>query len=302
MENNFEISRAEVERKPKNVSAIMGLLKCMRVHRIRDSRLVVRFGGAALRNMVGQLGDVKWAIYEQVFIAALDTGDEELANECLAALMVQFKDSSRVKRLVGLQSEAKREFKAASETYDDLLEANPCNAMALKRRVALLVGQGKTKEAVQELNEILEQYHGDSTAWQCLADLYLGMSKYDAAAFCFQELLLHDPMNHMLFCRLGEVYFTLGRPEDLANARKYFSQSLEVKTQGNVRALHGLAATCAAIAEDPKQTGRPEVNSALHEHATSELNGLYRKQCPSLVPHLEAVLSEQRSAVSRHDA
>jgi predicted Zn-dependent protease len=299
MENNFEASKAELERKPKSAAAIMELLKCMRVHRIRDSRLVVRFGGAAVRKMLGQLGDDKWAIYEQVFIAALDTGDDELANDCLAALMVQFKDSSRVKRLVGLQSEAKREFKAASETYDELLEANPCNALALKRRVALLLGQGKAKEAVRELNDLLEQYHGDATAWQCLADLYLGMSKYDAAAFCFEELLLHDPMNHMLHCRLGEVYFTLGRPEDLANARKYFAQSLEVKTRGNVRALHGLAACCAAVAEDPKRSGRAEVNRALHEHASSELRALYRKQCPDLMPRLEATLDEQRASIGR---
>lgn len=299
MENNFEVSKAEVERKPKSAAAIMELLKCMRVHRIRDSRLVVRFGGAAVRKMLGQLGDDKWAIYEQVFIAALDTGDDELANGCLAALMAQFKDSSRVKRLVGLQSEAKREFKAANETYDELLEANPCNALALKRRVALLLGQGKAKEAVGELNELLEQYHGDVTAWQCLADLYLGMSKYDAAAFCFEELLLHDPMNHVLHCRLGEVYFTLARPGDLANARKYFSQSLEVKTRGNVRALHGLAACCAAIAEDPKQAGRAEVNRALHEHASSELRALYRKQCPDLVLRLEATLDEQRAVIGR---
>jgi len=107
----------------------------------------------------------------QVFVAALDTGDEHLANDCLAMLTAQFQDSSRVKRLVGMQHEAKRGFAAAAETYKELLEANPANALAMKRRVAVLKGQGKVKEAVRELNDYLEQYQADPTGWQELADL-----------------------------------------------------------------------------------------------------------------------------------
>ena len=134
----------------------------------------------------------------QVFAACLDTGNEALANDCLAALLDQFKDSARVKRLVGMQQEAERSFSAASETYDDMLASNPANALAMKRRVAVLKGRGDNKEAVKELNRYLDQFQGDATAWQELADLYLDMSKYDAAAFCFEELVLHDPMNHLM--------------------------------------------------------------------------------------------------------
>jgi predicted Zn-dependent protease len=106
-----------------------------------------------------------------VFVAALDTGNDELATDCLARLTLQFKESSRVKRLVGMQFEAKRGFAAATETYNELLAANPANALAMKRRVAVLKGQGKIKEAVRELNEFLDQYQADSSAWQELADL-----------------------------------------------------------------------------------------------------------------------------------
>ena len=52
-----------------------------------------------------------------------------------------------------MQNEAKRQFSAAAEVYDELLESNPANALAMKRRVALLKGQGKLKEAMKELNK-----------------------------------------------------------------------------------------------------------------------------------------------------
>ena len=58
-----------------------------------------------------------------------------------------------MKRLVGMQNEARRQYKAAGEVYDELLETNPANALALKRKVSLLKGQGKTKEASKELNK-----------------------------------------------------------------------------------------------------------------------------------------------------
>jgi len=54
---------------------------------------------------------------------------------------------------------------------------------------------------------------------------YLSMSKYDAAAFCCEELILHDPMNHLLHCRLAEIYYTMG-PSHMATARKYESNNL----------------------------------------------------------------------------
>ena len=135
---------------------------------------------------------------------------------------------------------------------------------------------------------------------------YLSMSKYDAAAFCLEECALHDPMNHILHCRLGEVYYTLGI-EYFATARKYFAQSLEIKPKGNARALHGLAGCCHAMAcsadkMSREQSGRPEVTAALHEHASAELGALYRKGSGPMAPVLEALLELQRSDIAAQAA
>jgi tetratricopeptide (TPR) repeat protein len=136
----------------RNAADTSALLKFMRLNRIREPRLVVELGGRALRSLGRSLGDEKWPICEQVFIASLDTGDDDLSTECLTQLMAQFKESSRVKRLRGLEYEARREFKKAESVYKDLLEANPANALAMKRSASILKSQGDMKGAVKELN------------------------------------------------------------------------------------------------------------------------------------------------------
>jgi tetratricopeptide (TPR) repeat protein len=147
---------------------------------------------------------------------------------------------------------------------------------------------------------LVDQFSADASTWQELADLHLSMNKYDSAAFCFEELILHDPMNHLLHCRLGEIYYTLGR-ESLPGARKHFSQSLEIKRKGNPRALHGLAACCHAIAEDTKLSkeakGPSEVNAALHNYASTELRKLYSQHQQALVEPLGKVLQMQAAAI-----
>lgn len=133
--------------------SILTLLKTIRLNKIRESRLVIEYGSLALKSYGSSLGDEKWTILEQVFLAALDTGNSELADSCIQELILKFKDSSRVSRLLGMQNECLSHFDAAHETYSKMLEENPANALALKRKVAIFKSQGQMPEAVKELNE-----------------------------------------------------------------------------------------------------------------------------------------------------
>ena len=54
--------------------------------------------------LLGLLGIV-WSLYEQICVAALETGDQALADECIAQLLKKFPDSIRAGRLLGLQKE-----------------------------------------------------------------------------------------------------------------------------------------------------------------------------------------------------
>ena len=47
-------------------------------------------------------------------------------------------------------------FMEVSSVYDDLLGSHPITSSAWKRKVAVLKAQGKTVEAIKELNEVLK--------------------------------------------------------------------------------------------------------------------------------------------------
>ena len=59
-----------------------------------------------LSKHLSKLGDEGWLVLKQVFIAALDCHDMEIANSCLAKLNQEFPDSLRVKRLKAMKYEA----------------------------------------------------------------------------------------------------------------------------------------------------------------------------------------------------
>jgi ER membrane protein complex subunit 2 len=70
---------------------------------------------------------------------------------------------------------------------------------------------------------------------------------YQAAAHCFEELVLMDPRNAHFHCKLAESLFSMNN-EHLLNARKHYSISLTHQNASlNLRALYGLIATCQRI-------------------------------------------------------
>jgi hypothetical protein len=51
------------------------------------------------------MSDTVLGYYENIFLAALDHGDYELADKNLKVLVKQFPNSNRVKRLIGMSME-----------------------------------------------------------------------------------------------------------------------------------------------------------------------------------------------------
>lgn len=49
----------------------------------------------------------------------------------------------------------------------------------------------------------------DQEAWHELCHLYLIEYDYSKAAFCMEELLLHNPHNHLIHQRLAEIRYTM---------------------------------------------------------------------------------------------
>ncbi|KAF3822694.1 hypothetical protein GH733_008068, partial [Mirounga leonina] len=213
-----------------------------------------------------------WIIYEQVMIAALDYGRDDLALE----LRRQFPGSHRVKRLTGMRFEAMERYDDAVQLYDRILQEDPTNTAARKRKIAIRKAQGKNVEAIRELNEYLEQFVGDQEAWHELAELYINEHDYAKAAFCLEELMMTNPHNHLYCQQYAEVKYTQGGLENLELSRKYFAQALKLNNR-NMRALFGLYMSASHIASNPKASAKTKKDNMKYASwAASQINRAYQ--------------------------
>lgn len=48
----------------------------------------------------------------------------------------------------------------------------------------------------------------DQEGWHELCDLYLQEQEYSKAAICIEELILHNPHNHLLHQRYAEIKYS----------------------------------------------------------------------------------------------
>jgi tetratricopeptide (TPR) repeat protein len=231
---------AELTASENNYEKLLKALTRIEELRLRVPELVCRAGGALLANHRAALGDTVWSLSEKVFMSALDCHYRKLSNKLLTDLKTQFPLSQRVKRLEGLNLEATGHSKEAMELYDKILNDDPSDAFAWKRKVCVWKSNADTDNAIKELNAYLKIFASDSNSWQELADLYIGSCRYELAKFCMEELIMLCPENYLYHLQYAEVLYTLGGKNYVALARQYFAQAIELKPQGNVRALYGL--------------------------------------------------------------
>ncbi|KAJ2798507.1 Inositol phosphatase SIW14 [Coemansia helicoidea] len=196
--------------------------------------------GAAAR-----AGDDRWLVYEQVFVAAIDDGDMDLAKTVLALLHKQFDGSQRVRRLYGMYNDAAGHPEAAKRLYDEMLAADETNVLASKRLIAQLKAQGHVAEAVGRLVEYVDTHANDFEAWLELAALYLRQHLYPQAAFCLEEVILQQPANHYFHLCYAEINYTMGC---LDVALKEYLRVVELSTD-NVRGFYGVKLTADRIRE-----------------------------------------------------
>ena len=223
------------------------LLRLMRKARVHRSDIVARVGQIAL-NASGVSADERYTIAEQVFVDALYVCDDSVADLCLQMLVGAFPGSSRVKRLLGMKLESEQKYNEALKIYDELLTENPLNLLVMKRKVCVYRDSGNDEKAIETLNEILKIFASDTSSWQELAEMYLLLKDFKAAAFCYEELVLLDPQNPFNHSRLGDIYYTIGGAEGALRARKHYTFSLSLLSPHlNPRALKGLKASSAML-------------------------------------------------------
>ncbi|KAM7317030.1 hypothetical protein ACRRTK_023332 [Alexandromys fortis] len=229
----------------------------------RNSEQIMEVGEELINDYASKLGDDIWIIYEQVMIAALDYGRDDLALFCLQELRRQFPGSHRVKRLTGMRFEAMERYDDAIQLYDRILQEDPTNTAARKRKIAIRKAQGKNVEAIRELNEYLEHYA--------------------KAAFCLEELMMSNPHNHLYCQQYAEVKYTQGGLENLELSRKYFAQALKLNNR-NMRALFGLYMSASHIASNPKASAKMKKDNIKYASwAANQINRAYQVGNPEYI-------------------
>lgn len=224
-------------------------LREWRKDHVRCSDKIVELGEYALAHYTSHLGNEKWAVYEQLCVAALDLcpGKMKVVNRCIQKLAEQFPSSLRVSMLEGLKSEYLKKWDEALEMYNGMIEYEPTFPAPYKRKVSIYKAQGKIPEAVSELNTYLDTFSCDHESWLELADLYIGQQCYKQALFCVEELLLQHPHNHLFHQRYADILHTLGGKENLEASCKYYCKAAELNSS-NVRALYGVLMSASTLA------------------------------------------------------
>ncbi|KAJ2615284.1 tetratricopeptide repeat domain-containing protein [Coemansia sp. RSA 1365] len=211
--------------------------------------------------------DDVWLVYEQVFTAAIDEGQIELAKTILTILHKRFNDSQRVRRLYGMINEAVGHPSEAKQLYTQMLDADETNVLASKRLIALLKAEGHTKEAISQLVTYLDTHANDFEAWLELCSLYLRHHLYPQAAFCIEEVILLQPANHYFHLCYAEICYTMG---NLGTALKEYLRVVELSTD-NVRGFYGVKLVADRILElgnRPKKEQQDTVLGDVPQSAT----------------------------------
>ncbi|XP_044761337.1 ER membrane protein complex subunit 2-like [Coccinella septempunctata] len=264
-------------------------LRLWRENNDRKSRETINMWNETLGKNIDKLGKETHVILEQVCLAALDFYNVDIAQKCIWRLYKEFPDSLRVKKLEAMYHEASENYEKALSIINEIIKADPTNSAARKRKVAVLKAQNKIPEAIKELVDYLKIFMVDAEAWQELSELYLTENDYNKAAFCIEELLLHNPHNHLLHQRLADIRYTQGGFENLELARAYYCQAVKLNPK-NLRALLGLHMTVSNLQYAPRSTPqKKKENQQLSQWALEEIRKMYSKE--TAVESLEDRLS-----------
>eukprot|EP01088_Endostelium_zonatum_P018668 TRINITY_DN6059_c0_g2_i1.p1 TRINITY_DN6059_c0_g2~~TRINITY_DN6059_c0_g2_i1.p1 ORF type:complete len:296 (-),score=70.41 TRINITY_DN6059_c0_g2_i1:41-928(-) len=232
---------------PDDVALLREIFRVLRMTSTRYSEFVVKNGQTIINSLSGGWfgpSEELWSVIEQVFLAALDTNQIEVASKQLSLMRKQFPTSSKVDRLTGMLKEAEGNYDAAEDTYNLILARDESDSLTRKRLICLLKAQKKKRpQAIEKMNDYLKDFQADVTAWKELGDMYLDEQQYRFAGFCYEELIAAEPLNFHYTLRYAEIMFTLG---EFNIARKYFAYTLELNPP-NVRAMYGMALASKAL-------------------------------------------------------
>ncbi|KAJ3559545.1 hypothetical protein NM688_g286 [Phlebia brevispora] len=276
-----------------------------------------RFLETAPKVLAGLSGSKKdpetWDVLEKLYLASLDEGNMDIANDALTAFTQQFPDSSRVDCLQGIMIEVKQSPDVALEYYDTLLKADSSNSAAWRRKAGVYKKMGKIDKAVDELSAMLDTFYTEVEGWLELADIYTSCHQYEHCLQALSHVLLLAPQNPFHVVYFAETAYLV---PDITLALKMFLQAVDMTDEEEqdgvapsdtvptglvVRAWLGvklctykLTTEHRAAANSPSQTPPPTTTdlASLDDLATERLRTAYLEATRESPPSGDKALME----------
>ncbi|KAF7341973.1 TPR-REGION domain-containing protein [Mycena venus] len=201
-----------------SLSSALEKLATFRTNNTRASQETFKNASIILKS-AKQLGDDGWVVLEQLFLASVDIGRLDVADQCLKQLADRFPESPRVDVLTGIRMEATESADVVLQYYAQLLDADSANAAIWKRKISVLRRTGKIEKAVEELSQLLDTFYTDVDGWLELADIYTTCNQYVLALQALSHVLLLAPQNPFYALQFAETAYTAN---DLPLALKTF--------------------------------------------------------------------------------
>jgi hypothetical protein len=118
---------------------------------------VVQLWEFVVADKLNKFGNERLIILEQSFIASLDCGRIELAEDCLRILAAEFPGSMRVQKYKAMLLESLERYDDALDVLENIIKKDETNAAPRKRKIAILKAKGLIPETIKELCDYLKK-------------------------------------------------------------------------------------------------------------------------------------------------
>lgn len=169
-------------------------------------------------------------LLELNFYLALIMGNDLEAQTCLNRITDNF-DESQSQRIAVL----KATYMSVDSTKDAISYLGNRDMEELvtyKKRLALSRELTRPEDYISNLQAYLKFVPTDTETLAELGDTYNAVGHYDKAIFTYEEILLAQPFNYIVFGKLGELYHKLykqkGDVSDLVGSLKQFLRGVEL--------------------------------------------------------------------------
>ncbi|KAI8935804.1 hypothetical protein NX059_007321 [Plenodomus lindquistii] len=250
-----------------------------------------------------------WTIHENLFYAALRTGDEASARAILTRLEDRFGEhNERIITLRGIYNEAtaqsNSDLQKVFDGYEKILREDPTNMNIRKRRVAVLKALGRPQDAITSITTLLQNSPTDSEAWAEASELYAGQQAWGQAIYCAEEVLLVTPNSWAAHAHTATLHYLSTASTNppslpaLSLSLKHFCRSIELNNS-YLRGFYGLkliSAKLVAALSDSSAAASNNKRNTQHQQDDDDI------PIPSLstVKKLEEIATSKLAEIVRH--